>query len=285
MNNLARLGTVKDDIAGVSGTTVLDDVLERAIEQVSREFESDTGRSFVALSGARYLARHPRDCGDLLKVPDLASLTSVAIDDDGDGVYELTVAVDTDFWTERDDDLNTNTPIYELRVNPNSSVLSSWPTAARAVKVTGLWGYSYETEATGLTIQGGGINGTALSATVSAAAGALVFAGDTVVLESEQVSISDVSGTTLTFGARGLNGTTAAAHAAGTAVLIRRYPRDVERVVAERVVGLRWDIQSGYAGMQTLVGEMGGAAGRTTDRASFARWRHAVKRYKDWRVS
>lgn len=286
MNNLARLDKVKGDIAGVNSTSALDAALVRSVDEVSREFETSTRRSFVARSGTRYLCRHPRACPDELRLfDDLASITSVLVDYDGDGTYELTLAENTDYFVEREDDLDPNTPIACLRLNPNGTQIAQWPSMNRSIKVTGLWGYSYELQATGLTLQGGGINASALTATLSASAQALVFPGDVLVLDSEQFDVSVVNGTGVTFGQRALNGTAAANHAVGTTAYVRRYPRDVERAIAERVVGLRWDSQGGYDAGVTLIGEQMGAAGKTTIRGSFARWQSTVKRYKNWEVA
>lgn len=286
MNNLARLEHMKADEAGVSGTTALDAVLERTCEQVSRDFEAETRRSFVARYGIRYLERHPRECPETLTIfEDLASITTLLVDDDANGTYELTLVENTDFWVERENDLDTNTPITLLRLNPDATTVQiySWPTRKRAIKLTGLWGYSYELEDTTIDTAEA-LDTTETDVTVSATAASLIFPGDTIVIDSEQMAVTAVASVTLTV-VRAINGTTAAAHDTAASVYVRRYPRDVERAVSERVVGLRWDVQSGYAGMASLTGDPSVSAGRTTDRASFARWRQAVKRYKDWRVA
>ena len=289
MNNLCQLAKLKTDEAGVASTVALDDVLKRTADAVSREFERETGRSFVATYGARYLQRRLRAPGaELALDDDLATLTEVKVDEDGDGTYELTLAENSDYWVEREDDLDANTPIVLLRLNPNGTQLSSWPSRRRAVKVTGYWGYSYETEATGLTINeaagdGANADATETSITLSGDAEGTISPGDTVVVESEQMGVVSVAGPALTV-VRGINGTTAATHANGVAVTVRRYPRDVEQAVAERVVGIRWDVQTGHAGMISLGGESE-ASGVSAVRASYARWRRAVNAYKRLEVA
>lgn len=287
MNNLARLNKVKADEAGVDGTTSLDAILVRSVDEVSREFENETHREFAATLGTRYLARHPRACADELRLDvDLASISSLTVDDDGDGTYELTLVENTDYFVEREDDLDSNTPIVCLTLNRNGTQLSSWPTDDRSVKITGLWGYSYELESSTLTVSdaGPGLDTSETGITLSATAATLIFPGDTIVIDSEQMEVTAVVTTLLTV-VRAINGTTAAIHSDGATVYIRRYPRDVERVVAERAVGLRWDAQGGYDAGITLTGEAQGAAGKTTIRGSFARWKNTINRYKRWGVS
>lgn len=284
MNNLARLEHVKSDEAGVAGTTGLDLTLGRAIEEVSREFESETGRSFVARLGTRYLRRHPRACQDELALEDdLATISGVTVDYDGDGTYELTLVENTDYFVERADDLESNTPVVLLRLNPNGTQLSAWPTASRAVKIVGLWGYSYERQDTGLNTDEE-LDASETEITCGALADTLVFPGDVAVIDSEQFDVTAVLGNKLTV-TRGINGTTAATHTTGADIYIRRYPRDIEEVVRERAVGKRWDAQNGYEAQVPLTGDMKGAAGSTSVRASYARWRSTVRRYKNWGVA
>lgn len=286
MNNLARLGDVKSDEVGVSGTSALDAVLDRGIEEVSREFESETGCSFVARYGIRYLERQGRaPFAELAIREPLASISALVVDDDGDGDYEITLAENTDYWVERLNDLDTNTPIVILRLNPDATTIqiTRWPTRRRGVKLTGLWGYSYELEDTTLNTAEE-LDASETDVTVDAAAATLIYQGDTVIVDSEQMAVASVAGLVLSV-VRGINGTTAATHDTATSVYIRRYPRDVEEVVRERTVGKRWDSQSGYAGGITLTGDPQGAAGRTEGRASFARWARTIRRYKNWAVS
>lgn len=276
-NNYCRLSHVKSDQAGTTGTTALDDTYVRQVDQVSREFERECGgRKFYSYTGTRYFAGGTRTGRKLWLPDDLLSVSALVVDDNADDVYELTLAANTDYWLSPADASQRGEPYMALELNPNGTQLYRWPTAPRAVKVTGVWGYSAETEDTGLT--GTLSDATDTSLTASATAANLIYPGDTLVIESEQVYVTAVVTTTITV-TRGVNGTTAAAHTT-KALLVRRYPRDIEMVVAERVVGLRWDAQGGYATGVTLMGDSQEAAGRTTGRGSFARWRDAVKAYR-----
>ena len=289
MNNYARLGNVKADQAGTGATVVLDPVLVRAIEQVSREFEQEARRQFhsrtatLVFDGVDDAGTYDGSVSDLFRAPrvsrlwlseDLLTVSTVKVDLDRDGVFEVTLVQDTDFylWPANP---QPNTPYRALDLSPYSQQLASWPRGIRRVQIAGTWGYSNETEDTGLT---GTLSDTSdTTITASADATDLIYPGDTLVIESEQVYVSAVSGTTVTV-TRAVNGTTAAAHAAKS-LLVRRYPRDVEMAVAERVVGLRWDSQGGYSGMASLAGDMSSGGSNATIRASYARWRRAVERY------
>lgn len=272
MNGLCRLGNVKADQAGVSGTITLDDVLVRAIEQVSREFEAECDRQFFCRTETRTFAAYG---GKILLLDcDLISITSITVDWDGDGTFETTLVVDDDYWLYPYNP-GTYRPYRGVELNQFSNRLVNWPERAHSVRIAGTWGYSNETEDSGLT--GTLSNTTSTTLTAATTAAGIIYPGDTLLIESEQVYVSAVSGTTVTV-TRAVNGTTAAAHAAKS-LLVRRYPRDVEMAVAERVVGLRWDSQGGYSTAATLVGDATGAAGTAPIRASYARWRRAVDRY------
>lgn len=286
MNNLCRLVHVKRDIAGVSAmANTTDTVLGilQAIDEVSREFEDECNRRFSATVKTLYTHRHPRACPDELMLPeDLVSITTLTVDDDADGTYELTLVENTDYWVEREIDGDSNTPIVKLVLNPDAATIQlySWPTRYRAVKIACVAGYSYEVETAGTL--GGAISDTT-GTSVTMTAGHSVEPGDTLKIDSEQFEVTAVAANTLTV-TRGINGTTAATHSTGATVSRRRYPRRVEQAVKERVVGLRWDTQSGYAGMASLTGDPAGAAGNTQIRASYARWRRTAESFKRWEV-
>lgn len=288
MNNLCRLSHVKRDIGGVGALSNTSDTvlgILQAVEDVSREFESETGRSFAATLKTIHIQRHQRACPDHLWLPeDVASISSLTVDNDGDGTYELTLVEDTDYWAEREVDGDSNTPIVRLVLNPDAATvqLSSWPTRYRAVRLTGFCGYSNEREST-LTTTAEAVDDTETA--IDVVNGSLIDPGDTISFDSddEQCEVLSVSGNTITV-TRGINGTTAAAHANGATVYRRRYPRRVENAVKERAVGMRWDTQMGHAAAISLGGETD-AGGVSASRASYARWRRTVASYRRWEVA
>lgn len=288
MNNLCRLAHVKRDIAGVSATANTTDTvlgLLQTIDDVSREFESECHREFSATVATRIIDV-PRPCeannwGRSLWLPyDLISVTSLKVDDDADWSYGLTLVEGTDFALWNDN--AANEPYARIDIDPESALISTWQRNARGreVQIAGVWGYSYEVESAGTL--GGAISDTT-GTSVTMTAGHSVEPGDTLKIDSEQFEVTAVATNTLTV-TRGINGTTAATHSTGATVSRRRYPRRVEQAVKERVVGLRWDTQSGYAGMASLTGDPAGAAGNTQIRASYARWRRTAESFKRWEV-
>lgn len=272
MNNLARLEHVKP-LLNAEGTTAEDGAIDREIERASRFAERFCGRSFVARYGIRYLERHPRECPETLTIfEDLASITTLLVDDDANGTYELTLVENTDFWVERENDLDTNTPITLLRLNPDATTIQiySWPTRKRAIKLTGLWGYSYELEDTTIDTAEA-LDTSETDVTVSATAASLIFPGDTIVIDSEQMAVTAVASVTLTV-VRAINGTTAAAHDTAASVYVRRYPRDVERAVAADAGRMLW---WAARGMQDQAGVM---------REPWPLIRDALRGFKQWAV-
>jgi hypothetical protein len=282
MNNLARLSNMLADVADAVSQTALYGVYARALEEVSREFERATDRSFAATVATRVVSvPAPCEANDwgrsLLLSDDLISVSALKVDYDWDRIYEMTLAegVDFDLWNDN----RVNEPYYRIDLRPFSSVLNAFPTGPRRVQISGTWGYSYETEDTGQTVA----NATSISSSATALTvpqADAIDSGETLVIGNEQLHVSDrPDNVTLTV-VRAINGTTAAAHLNGAAILRRRYPRDIEQAVAERAVGKRWDNQSGQAGMATLLGDASGAAGTTTIRASYARWRTVTEAYR-----
>lgn len=216
----------------------------RAIERVSREVDRWTNRRFYSQLATRYFdVRHT--CRDL-DLPldgegDLISVTTLKVDDDADWSYGLTLTEGTDFVLMP---YNT-TPKWRLAVHPESTNLSRWPKGARRIQIVGLFGYSNDLEATGLT--GTVADASTTTLTASASAAALIDVGETLYLDSEQVYVTAVSTVTVTI-TRAQNGTAAAAHVAGTVIYRRVYPADVTGAVIDQVRRQRWDENSGSAG-------------------------------------
>ena len=124
--------------------------------------------------------------------------------------------------------------------------IRSRPTAAivRGVRIAGIWGYSQETELAG-QVNDAGFTDT--DTTVTLDAGSDIEKGETILIGTEQLYVSDVQAVALTV-QRGINGTTAAAHADDTAVYRRLYPLEVVEACKIAVVAGRWRSQSGYGG-------------------------------------
>lgn len=225
MNNYIRLNHLKAD-GGITGTSKDADLL-RLITRVSRAFDDVCERHFYSRVDTKY---YDGNGGTVIPIDDLISATTVV--DDG-----TTLVSSTDYWLGPDNRL-PNTPARTLELNPDSTTKTIFSNGRRKVSIAGLWGYSNETEASGLTGTVATTNGTTITA--SADASALIFAGDTLLIEDEQVYVTAVSTTSITV-QRAINGTTAATHSA-KALNIRRYPRALEEAVTLQSVRL-WRMQ------------------------------------------
>jgi len=274
VNNYARLRDVTAEQAGLTAAIATaggtDPIYLRRIDAASRAFENDcNGRIFYARKATR---RYTGDGTATLYLPhDLISVETLTVDTSGDGTGDVTLVEDTDFWLRPEAAEETGRPYWQIDLIPWSTQLSAWPKVSRCIAITGLWGWSYELEATGLT--GTVADASTTSLTASATAAELVYPGDTIIVESEQMYVSAVAVDTITV-ERGINGTTAAAHAA-KAISVRRYPRDIEDAIKQRVIAGRWENNTGMP-----LGE----PGRGYD-VTYARYMDVVKSYRNKWVS
>lgn len=115
----------------------------------------------------------------------------------------------------------------------------------KMVSITGTWGYAQELLSVAGTVSGS----VSSSATSVVIGGAGVSVGMTMRIDSEDLYVSattagtalSVSGGTVTV-VRASNGTTAAGHAAGAAISVHRYPREVIDATL-RVAHRRWKMR------------------------------------------
>ena len=88
------------------------------------------------------------------------------------------------------------------------------------------------------------------TAAVSVSSGAGTYVGDTIIIDSEQMYVSAVSGNNLTV-IRGVNGTTAATHSAGDTYYKWKYADDVTQAALD-IARTYW--RSRDAGLTTMIG-------------------------------
>jgi hypothetical protein len=245
VNNYARLSQVKSDLGIPSNSTTEDARLLVAIESVSRAIDdSMVGHPIYPHTATHYYRGRSTPCLNLPHM--LVSVSSVTVDADRDGTYELTLVQDTDYWLGPQSHAGRNRPYWELELNPNGTQLWSWPTGTRTTKVTGIWGWSQETTDSGLT--GTLADATDTTITASASAVSIIEPGDTLLIESEQVYVTALSSgpsTTITV-QRGVNGTTAAAHSA-KALLRIVYPGSVVEACLKWGQRDQWDRSLGQS--------------------------------------
>ena len=221
MSNLyASLAIIKNRLA-ITATDWDADML-RLAGSASRFIDNFIRRRFYIWEGIRYY-----DGDKVVKVlnDDLQSITMLAVDLDGDGVYESTFAV-TDYFAMPHD----STPKTWLEINPNGSYSSLGDGVHKALKVTGLFGYGNDWPASYLADSGDTVQNdpsiSATATTLTVVSGALFSPGQTLRIESEQLYVSAVSSNNLTV-ERGVNGTTGAVHVKTKAISIYQYPEPV----------------------------------------------------------
>lgn len=208
-----------------------------ALEAASREVDAYCGRAFYASTDTRYFGA--LRSGEIL-VDDLLNVSEI-VSQDSDYAY-------TQAWAQIDYVLSpaNGWPKLRMRLTPGSVL--SVPHGDRAIRISGTFGYgdglrASPWDAAGVTAT---VGATGTSMTLSASGG--VKAGNTVLVDSEQMYVSAVNGLSATV-VRGVNGTSAAAHAASS-VSVAAYPA----LISQAVVWLaEMTVQS--AGRNGLTGE------------------------------
>lgn len=216
------LDVLKDEL-GETGTSN-DAKLKRYIERASSHIERETGRTFYPVTATKYFDVPPDATTLYLAHEDLLTLTTLT---DNTGTITSTY-----YW------------LYPLNLSPKHTVLVNvtdlgrsfeWDDDPnRAITVVGVWGYSQEYEDTGYTLSGAISSTTATTFTASAAG---VEIGWCLLVDTEQMFVSGVTGRTVTV-QRGVNGTTAATHA--DAATVYRYvpPMDIEQATLTMAASL-----------------------------------------------
>lgn len=240
------------DIA--SATTTYDAQVRRILEQVTSQIDAACGgRRFQP-----YLATHYYTAGSsrLLLPDDLLSLTTLKT------LSAISGGVRTygDVWATTDYDLEpynapaNQEPYWAIAVNPDGDY--SFPGDARGVEAIGLWAYWQDLLA--VSTLGAAITTTSATSITITSASTLLEVLQTILIDSEQLYITAISGTTVTV-ERGMNGTTAATHLNGAAVSVYRYPPKVtEACVLQMQRNFRTELasaqdQSGGGAYQTGV--------------------------------
>lgn len=234
VNAYASLSELKA-ILGISSTT--DDVVMRKIlEAASRTIENYTKRFFYVKSETRTFdgVSHPLFIDDLLSI----DASGLKTDEDANGSYEITFATG-DYI------------LYPLNLYPKTwidltedSDRSEFAGDVRnGVQIAGVWGYGDGTSATpyvtDTTLNGAIVAGDLTINVVSAtnlSAGHTILIVDTTT-SNEQCYITSISSNALTV-ERGVNGTSAVAHATGKQIYYYRYPRDVMQACLDLSVAL-----------------------------------------------
>lgn len=197
------------------------------LESASRHLDRRCHRYFYCWEGKRY---YDGKSGHLI-VDDLLSIETVKLDEDGDGVFESTMApyvaaVYGDYLLYP---LN-KFPYTWLELAPNSAY-GAFGANRQAVEIDGVHGYGDGQSATPYythvqTVQD---NPFALAATtLTVTSTAYLGAGMTLRIESEQLYVEQVTGATTLLVIRGVNGTTDIAHVLNTPISVYQAPTPIQ---------------------------------------------------------
>ena len=221
-----------DDPAAGTG---FDDALWELLAACADVVDARCNRTFIPRTETLTFSVE-REVNELL-TPDLVAVSTLKADEDVDGVYEVSWAA-THYLL-----LPANAQPTKAWGRPYTSILA----LARGTKqvflpgqnnyqVVARWGYREHAEASGATVNE---TYTSSDVTLTVSSGAAFAIGQTLLVESEQLLITNIATNDLTV-VRGMNGTTAASHASGTAISILRVPPSVERAALELASRL-WD--------------------------------------------
>lgn len=187
---------------------------------------------------------------DYMDLPDLLAQTSVKLDEDTDGTYELTLVLDTDFWLQREGHFDlTAKPFNTIRLNPFKGVRSRFYLRPKVLEIVGTWGFSDAVEVVdGVTAD---LTDATTTAMTTNKRGALAV-GQTVLIGTEQLYISDLvrggGGKPKWTVQRGVNGTTAASHSGAAVSRYVYIPEVVDAVMIQ--AGRKWKRrETAYASM------------------------------------
>lgn len=223
--SVARLKDyIKDSGSATTGGlgTANDGTLLGILEAASRSVDkycdrSQFGSDFGPRTGTnKYDGRNETgiDLND-----DLLALTSVTLLDRANGASIGSVTVNTDYVL-RDRAGHNTTPYRELVLHGEGSV-TNVGYGYQVSALAGSWGYQ------DVRVAAGTAGTVTASITTVSITGATVYAGQTILLDSEQMYVTASTGGTALTVTRAANGTTAAVHAADSAVTTYTYPSEV----------------------------------------------------------
>jgi hypothetical protein len=248
---------------GLAATETADDaLLARLLEQVSRNIESHCGRRFDARQETRVfdypLPPASRYRFGSYSADDFVSAMSASADMNAgrlrmdDDLLSATTITNGDGATVSSGDYVLEpanmTPSSAIRIKSGSSerwLPGSDGSREQVISVAGVWGYHLDYSRawvnTGDTVQDNPLTASATSLTVADADGVAAdgrtrfLTGNLIAINGEYLEVTAVDTNTNTLTVwRGVNGSNAVEHAAGSAITVYRPMADIERAA------LRW---------------------------------------------
>jgi hypothetical protein len=207
------------------------------LETASRRIEaachrSSFGSGFGPRIGINYYDGD--GCNELMLRDDLQSLSAFTVAP-ATGAAGVSPVVTTDYFLAGYPEGYTS-PYRKIVLHQMGSP-QVFAAGYRTIVATGTWGYPTTLVGTGTTVASGLSVGTTAT-TFTTSATPLISPGMTLRIESEDLYLTGLSGTTATV-VRGANGTTAATHADGTAITRHQYDARVHDVCL-RIAMRRW---------------------------------------------
>ncbi len=207
-----------------------DTAILRLLQDASIEIDKFCRRSFQVKAETRTFD----GSGQTLMLDDLLAVTTFLLDDSGAQTYSTTLTTD-DYGLYP---LNQFPKTY-AKISHISNVGGFAGGIRAGVKITGNWGHGDGESATPYAATGATANGSInTSATAfNASDGSLLERGHTLLIDSEQVYVSNVSTNAVTV-VRAVNGTTAANHSNAATLSVYQYPGPI--VTATLIQASRW---------------------------------------------
>lgn len=242
MNWYTSLDDVKTRL-GITATTD-DALLGMLIEQASRDADEYCGRHFYVETSTRYF--DTQKWRDRFSMDDVLSISTFTVDAELDDTWDGETWDATDYYL-----LPYNTWPKTMVVVAREGDYWLPENTVRYAKITGSFGYGdgarqSPVDSITQTITVASTTGTSVTASASG-----IKAGWTLLVGTEQMFVSAVSGTTLTC-KRGVNGTTAAIHAAAAAS-VYCYPSNVKRY-AEIIASMEYIDRLRHGVIQERIG-------------------------------
>lgn len=192
------------------------------IEGVSQLIDRITERTFRIYEGSMVFTP---EFYDFLLLPDLLSVTTMELDYDCDGDYEVTLSPTTDYLLEPNNASQHERPYTRLRVRVHSPY--HLPKFAQVLRVTGKWGYWERLRKTGTTVTTAIAEG---DDEIEVSNYERIQVGWTLKINDEQMYVRDknVNGTGKVTVVRAQNGSSEAEHAADSVIYRYVYPEALE---------------------------------------------------------
>lgn len=241
--------TIKGSLALVSSSTANDTRLRALAEDISRQIDRWTGRTFQPWIGTIHFGG---DGSTSQIIKDLISVSTLLEDTNLDGTFETGWA-STDYLLGPFEADPTSEYVWRpytvIYVRQSSDGTQDvFLRGQRNYRLVGTWGYGSITVDSGLDASAS-FDSTATTIAFSGGTAAVLDIGWTILVGSEQMYVKSKPGTgtgTSVVVERAVNGSTATVHASGTAISYFLYPGPIQEAALAQVSRLVKRAQTGF---------------------------------------